>query len=107
MPGVAELQSLVTLEAMAAGKPVVAADAMALPHLVRPGRNGWLYPPGDIDTLAASLGALLRDRGIRARMGATSREIVAGHALATTLDAFEAVYTRVLAPVGTRLTAAA
>jgi phosphatidylinositol alpha 1,6-mannosyltransferase len=107
MPGVAELQSLVTLEAMAAGKPVVAADAMALPHLVRPGRNGWLYPPGDIDTLAASLGALLRDRGTRARMGATSREIVAGHALATTLDAFEAVYTRVLAPVGTRLTAAA
>ena len=45
MPGVAELQSLVTLESMAAGLPVVAADAMALPHLVRPGRNGRLYPP--------------------------------------------------------------
>jgi len=42
MPGVAELQSLATLEAMAAGTPVIAADAMALPHLVRPGRNGGL-----------------------------------------------------------------
>lgn len=36
MPGTAELQSLATLEAMASGTPVVAADAMALPHLVRP-----------------------------------------------------------------------
>ena len=48
MPGIAELQSLVTLEAMASGTPVIAADAMALPHLVRPGRNGWLYRPGDV-----------------------------------------------------------
>ncbi|MCW0214200.1 MAG: glycosyltransferase [Pseudonocardia sp.] len=99
MPGVAELQSLVTLEAMAAGKPVVAADAMALPHLVRPGRNGWLFPPGDVDALAAALLALLRDRDGRARMGAVSREIVAGHALEATLDAFEDVYARVLTPV--------
>ena len=37
MPGTAELQSLVTLEAMSASTPVVLADAMALPHLVRDG----------------------------------------------------------------------
>jgi hypothetical protein len=40
MPGTAELQSLATLEAMASATPVVAADAMALPHLVRPVRSG-------------------------------------------------------------------
>jgi len=40
MPGTAELQSLVTLEAMSASTPVVLADAMALPHLVRDGENG-------------------------------------------------------------------
>ncbi|GAA1837632.1 hypothetical protein GCM10009836_15420 [Pseudonocardia ailaonensis] len=97
MPGVAELQSLVTLEAMAAGKPVVAADAMALPHLVRPGRNGWLFPPGDVAVLASVLGALLQDPETRRRMGAASREIVAGHALDTTLDAFEELYTDVTA----------
>src|SRR5690606_37790620 len=42
MPGIAELQSLVTLEAMSAAKPIIAANAMALPHLVHPGENGML-----------------------------------------------------------------
>lgn len=100
MPGVAELQSLVTLEAMAAGKPVVAADAMALPHLVRPGRNGWLFPPGDVEALTVRLAALLADAETRRRMGAASREIVAGHALHATLDRFEELYASV--STGTR-----
>jgi len=96
MPGVAELQSIATLEAMAAGTPVVAADAMALPHLVRPGRNGWLYRPGDVTELSARLGALLRDPGLRRRMGAASRELVAAHDFENTLDTFESIYQRVL-----------
>ncbi|KAA2254032.1 glycosyltransferase family 4 protein [Solihabitans fulvus] len=92
MPGTAELQSLATMEAMAAGKPVVAADAMALPHLVQSGRNGWLYEPGDVDALSVRLAGLLRDSATRARMGAASREIVAGHDLDRTLDTFEDIY---------------
>jgi glycosyltransferase involved in cell wall biosynthesis len=96
MPGVAELQSIATLEAMAAGTPVVAANAMALPHLVRPGRNGWLYRPGDVTELSARLGALLRDPGLRRRMGAASRELVAAHDFENTLDTFESIYQRVL-----------
>jgi glycosyltransferase involved in cell wall biosynthesis len=96
MPGIAELQSLVTLEAMAAGLPVVAADAMALPHLVRPGRNGWLFTPGDVAELSARLAALLGDAATRRRMGAASREIVAAHAIDATLDRFEGIYAQVL-----------
>jgi phosphatidylinositol alpha 1,6-mannosyltransferase len=96
MPGVAELQSIATLEAMAAGTPVVAADAMALPHLVRPGRNGWLYPPGDVAELSARLAALLADPQLRRRMGGASRELVAEHAFTATLDTFEGIYARVL-----------
>jgi len=96
MPGIAELQSLVTLEAMAAGLPVIAADAMALPHLVRPGRNGWLYTPGDVPELTTRLAALLGDAATRRRMGATSREIVAAHAIDATLDRFEGIYDQVL-----------
>ncbi len=92
MPGVAELQSLVTLEAMASSTPVVAADAMALPHLVRPGRNGWLYTPGDVPELTARLAALLGDPALCRRMGAASREIVAEHAIAATLSRFEDIY---------------
>jgi glycosyltransferase involved in cell wall biosynthesis len=96
MPGVAELQSLATLEAMAAGNPVIAADAMALPHLVRPGRNGWLYTPGDVPELTTRLAALLADAGVRRRMGAASRDIVAEHAIGATLSTFEGIYERVL-----------
>ncbi|MEV5411323.1 glycosyltransferase [Thermopolyspora sp. NPDC052614] len=92
MPGTAELQSLATMEAMAAGKPVVAADAMALPHLVRPGVNGLLFPPGDVTALAAALGLILADPETRARMGEASREIVARHDIAATLDIFESLY---------------
>ncbi|MBP2476677.1 glycosyltransferase involved in cell wall biosynthesis [Crossiella equi] len=92
MPGIAELQSLVTMEAMAAGKPVVAADAMALPHLVRPGHNGWLFPPGNVHVLAARLTQTLGDEEMLARMGAASAELIAGHAIANTLGRFEAIY---------------
>ncbi len=96
MPGIAELQSLATMEAMAAGLPVVAADAMALPHLVVPGRNGWLYPPGDVPVLTERLAGLLADPAARARMGAESAEIVAGHELGSTLARFEAIYASVI-----------
>ncbi|MFJ5841702.1 glycosyltransferase [Streptomyces shenzhenensis] len=92
MPGTAELQSLVTMEAMAAGKPVVAADAMALPHLVRPGHNGCLYPPGDVQALAAALTRVLDDAETRARMGEASRALVAEHDITHTLTAFEDLY---------------
>lgn len=77
---------------MAAGRPVVAADAVALPHLVHPGRNGLLYRPGDVAGLAAALTAVLHDSATRARMGAASREAAAAHDLDATLDAFEDVY---------------
>ncbi|MBV8932580.1 MAG: glycosyltransferase, partial [Kutzneria sp.] len=92
MPCIAELQSLATMEAMAAGKPVVAADAMALPHLARPGRNGWLYPPGNVPVLAARLTQVLSDDAARARMGQESREIISVHGVDRTLATFESVY---------------
>jgi glycosyltransferase involved in cell wall biosynthesis len=92
MPGVAELQSLATMEAMAAGRPVVAADAVALPHLVVPGRNGWLYPPGDITALAGRLAALFDTPGALAEMGEQSRELIARHAIGNSLDTFESLY---------------
>ncbi|MGN9845775.1 glycosyltransferase [Nonomuraea sp. H19] len=92
MPGTAELQSLATMEAMAAGKPVVAADATALPHLVHQGRNGLLFPPGDVPALAEALGSILDDPEGRTRMGEASREIVARHDIEHTLDTFEMLY---------------
>ncbi len=106
MPGIAELQSIVTLEAMAAGTPVIAANAMALPHLVKPGRNGWLYTPGDVPELTTRLAALLGDAEMRRRMGASSLEVVAQHELGTTLATFEGIYERLLGRVSRAVRAA-
>jgi glycosyltransferase involved in cell wall biosynthesis len=92
MPGTAELQSLATMEAMAAGRPVIAADAMALPHLVRPGVNGFLYPPGDTGRLRERLAELARDPALRGEMGDASRKIIAGHGIDRTLDVFDDLY---------------
>lgn len=90
--GVAELQSIATLEAMASGLPVVAADAMALPHLVEEGRNGYLYRPGDPGELAARIGDVVGDEPGRLRMGARSREMASRHRLEDSLARFERIY---------------
>ena len=95
-PGTAELQSIVTLEAMASGKPVVGADARALPLLVHDGVNGHLFTPGDVAGLAGALVHVLTDDVAAAMMGRASLRLVAAHDVEDTLDAFEAVYARAL-----------
>ena len=90
---IAELQSIATLEAMSTGLPVVAADALALPHLVDHGRNGYLYRPGDVAGLADRLLAVLRSG--REAMGAASREIALTHDHRRSLARFEEIYTQV------------
>jgi glycosyltransferase involved in cell wall biosynthesis len=93
MPGTAELQSLVTLEAMSASTPVLLADAMALPHLVRDGENGFLFTPNDSDDLAAKMVRVLTlpDDELEA-MGKMSREMVENHSIERTLRSFEEIY---------------
>ena len=88
----AELQSLATLEAMASGLPVVAADAGALGELVGHGRTGLLFPPGRADRLAECADRLAADQAGRRRMGTEGRRTAAGHARAGTLAQWEAVY---------------
>jgi glycosyltransferase involved in cell wall biosynthesis len=75
-PSLYEGSSLVTLEAMAHRRAVVATTAGGLPDKVRPGVNGWLVPPGEASALAAAIsGALAQPERLRA-MGAAGRTIV-------------------------------
>lgn len=93
MPSRAELQSIATMEALASGLPVVAADAMALPHLVHPGQNGYLYQPGDIDEFAGHLRAVLTASPEQLdRLRRSALRTVEPHDIQRTLDIFEALY---------------
>lgn len=59
MPSPAELQSIATLEALASGTPVVVADAMALPHLVHNGVEGYLVATYDAQDFARRIVSIL------------------------------------------------
>jgi glycosyltransferase involved in cell wall biosynthesis len=88
----AELQSIATMDAMLAGLPVIAADAVALPELVRDGCNGALFTPGDSAGCAAAINSLLADETLRRRMGQTSRLLIQAHDRELILDQWEAAY---------------
>ena len=93
MPSIAELQSIATMEAMASGVPIVAADAMALPHLVHNGENGYLFTPGDVDDLAAKLTMVLTQTDAETTaMKKWSLRYIAAHDIQRTLSIFEALY---------------
>jgi len=69
-----EGSSLVTLEAMAHGLPVVASRAGGIPDKVRDGETGRLVAAGDVDGLAAALADVAADRSRRQEMGRRGRE---------------------------------
>jgi glycosyltransferase involved in cell wall biosynthesis len=93
MPSTAELQSIATMEGMASGLPVVAADAMALPHLVRDGENGYLFPPRDVAALADRLERVLRmPHDERQVMQRASLRLLEPHDIDTTISVFERLY---------------
>ena len=84
-------------EAMAAGKPVVASRVGGIPELVEDGVTGILVPPGDPAALAAALGRLAGDAGLRARMGAAGRARIRGIAgLECNVAARRAIYEQVI-----------
>ena len=94
----AELQSLVTMAAMACGLPVVAVNAGALPELVHPGENGFLARPGNAREIADSLGLLCRDADLRARMSKASSRIISGHDGRRVLGRWESIYRALASP---------
>ncbi len=96
MPSPAELQSIATLEAMALGKPILAARARALPELVKEGGNGYLFTPGDPDDAARKMSRLLDERDRWPEMGQASRQLAGHHDLHKTIRAYEALYREIL-----------
>lgn len=90
---IAELQSIATMEAMASGLPVIAANAMALPHLVHHSENGYLFEPSNDRELADRITQVLtKSQAEYQAMQQHSLDAVKVHDLDRTLDTFEALY---------------
>lgn len=66
-----ENATIVVLEALALGTPVIASDAEGVTEFIREGRNGWIYPRGRADALADRMLRLCRrpDELVRAQAG--------------------------------------
>jgi glycosyltransferase involved in cell wall biosynthesis len=88
LPSVQEGFGIVLLEAMAAGLPIVATTAAAVPEVVPHGQAGLLVPPSDPEALAEALIALLSAPGLRAEMGAFGAEYVARYDWARVAERF-------------------
>jgi glycosyltransferase involved in cell wall biosynthesis len=76
LPSLQEGFGIVFLEAMAAGLPIVASRAAAVPEVMPDGKAGILVDPLDPDALAAALTRLLCDGALRARLGNYGRTYV-------------------------------
>jgi len=90
-----ETQSMVLLQAMASGVPVVAADTRALPEFVGPA-NGVLVDPHDTARLARALGDLLASPERRRQLGSAGRLRAERYRVETITDEWETLYRSVL-----------
>jgi glycosyltransferase involved in cell wall biosynthesis len=57
------------VDAMAASKAAVATEVGGVPEVVAPGKTGFLVPPRDHEAMADRIVRLLKDDGLRGRMG--------------------------------------
>lgn len=84
------------MEAMAAGKPVVATNVRGNRDLVKDGTNGLLVSIGDARSLAQALVRILTDKELAQRMGTAGREIIQEYAQDRVLGEMWAIYRKYL-----------
>jgi glycosyltransferase involved in cell wall biosynthesis len=86
------------IEALAAGRPVVATRVGGLPDVVREGQDGFLVAPGAVDELADRLERLAADEDLRRRMGEAGRErVLPRYSVERLIDDVDALYRSLLA----------
>ena len=96
-PSLNEAFGLGALEAMCAGRPVVATSVGGTPELVEPDRNGLLVPAGDASALAAAIRGVLADPAGAERLVRAGRQTAATFSLQRMADSVMALYEQLLA----------
>jgi glycosyltransferase involved in cell wall biosynthesis len=84
LPSLSEGRPKALIEAAACGLPLVAANFPGANEIVHDGENGFLTPAGDKSALAEKLLILLKDGGLRQKMGVKSEEFAKELAIDTT-----------------------
>jgi glycosyltransferase involved in cell wall biosynthesis len=93
MAGTAELQSIVTMEAMASGLPIIAVSAVALPELVD-STNGFTFTHGDIPAMTRAMEQLFTNQPLRKKLGQGSLARIKNHDANGVTKQYLAVYER-------------
>ena len=88
--------SNVILESMACGKPVIATDVGGNNEIVIDGKNGFIVPSRDEDTLADKILALAGNEELTERMGLAARETVKKFSLKRMVDKTEQLYEKLM-----------
>lgn len=91
-----EAFGLVALEAMRAGRPVIASDIGGLPDIIKDGENGILVAAGDVEGLRAALARVLTDPDLREKLGSAAKRRAADFAAARIVSHVERAYEDVL-----------
>ncbi|MBN1449046.1 MAG: glycosyltransferase family 4 protein [Bacteroidetes bacterium] len=73
LTSLSETYGMVTIEAMAAGLPVIATASAGTPELISDGKTGFLVPPRDPAALAEQIEALENDASLGKRIGTAAR----------------------------------
>jgi glycosyltransferase involved in cell wall biosynthesis len=91
------------IEALAAGRPVVATRVGGVPDVIRDGEDGFLVEAGATDDLAERLARLARDPALRERMGKQGRErVLPRYAVDRLVDDVDRLYRSLLSGAGAR-----
>jgi glycosyltransferase involved in cell wall biosynthesis len=83
LPTRADCFSLASIEAMAAGLPVITTTVGGIPEIIADRRTGYLIPPDDGSALRHALEVLVETTSLRAWMGAEGRAVATAHFDAT------------------------
>jgi glycosyltransferase involved in cell wall biosynthesis len=96
LPSLNEGMGRVLVEAMAAGKPVVASNVGGIPDLVRHTYNGLLVTPGNAKELAESIKQIIADPEKMSLMGQRGRELCNQFSLEAMLEKLDRLYRGVI-----------
>lgn len=80
------------MEAMAAGKPIIATNVRGNRDLVVDGVNGYLVSVNDVETTAEAITKLAEDKTLRTKMGEEGKRIIQDYAIEEVLKEMDEIY---------------